>query len=148
VIPTIQEMEQYRGRSNDLSRRLIRTGIGFDGFSREKIDFKEGVSDEKKIEGNAILAGWDWNAPYCPESVAMFQLRKAMRETPINEDPKFGDTLSAIEAYLAGSDDTDLADDMTAAVVRRDHNTVIGLAEMFDWDDDDLDALFRLAATK
>ena len=149
MIPTMEEMQQFRGRSDDLSRRLTKAEVAFVGFARDRIDFAEGVTQEKQGEGNAILAAWDWDAPATPESVYMFQLRKAMRETLIVPGaPQYGDTLSALEAYIEAAEDADLADEFSAAMVRRDHQTVEGLAVMFNWDDDQVDALFRLAATK
>ncbi|AMV16610.1 hypothetical protein [Planctomyces sp. SH-PL14] len=146
---TIQQMQQFRGSSEDLSRRLVRAGIAFETIARDRIDFAEGVSQELQDLGNSILATWDWEAPFCPESVYMFQLRKAMRETLIVPGaPQYGDTLSALEAYIEAAEDADLADEFAAAEVRRDHQTVEGLALMFNWTDDNVDDLFRLAATK
>ena len=149
MIPTTAQMQQFRGRSEDLSRRLVRAGVPFVGLARDRIDFADGASQEMQDLGNGILAAWDWEDPFCPESVYMFQLRKAMRETLIVPGaPQYGDTLAALEAYIEAAEDADLADEFSASEVRRDHQTVEGLALMFNWTDDNVDDLFRLAATK
>jgi hypothetical protein len=149
LIPTIEEMLQCRGSFEDLSRRLVAAGVPFVGMAKDRIDFAEGATPEQQAAGNAILAAWDWNAPPCPESVYMFQLRKAMRDTLMVEGaPQYGYTLPVLEAYIVEANDEDLRDDFEAAEVRRDHQTVIGLALMFGWNDDRLDDLFRLAKTK
>jgi hypothetical protein len=144
----MEEMQQFRGSSTDLCRRLDSEGVPYDGVARDRIDFKEEATVEQKAAGNALLAGWDWNAPPCPESVYMFQLRKVMRTTLMVEgDDRYGCVLPILEAYIEEVDDQDLRDDFQAAAVRRDHDTVKTLALMFGWNDDRLDSLFRLAAT-
>ena len=84
-----------------------------------------------------------------PESVFMFQLRKAMRRTDVVEGyPEGGDALSSLETYAKNANDPDLADELSAPSVRRDHVTVEKLRRLFRWSHEQVDALFRLATTQ
>lgn len=83
-----------------------------------------------------------------PESVYMFQLRKAMRRTPVVDGyPESPDAMSALVDYSANAQDPDLSDELSAPIVRRDHGTVEELRQLFRWSHGQVDDLFRLAVT-
>jgi hypothetical protein len=105
-----------------------------------------------------VALGWSYadgefsppppETPPVPEWVWMFQLRKAMRRTLIVEDhPQYGYTLDALEAYVGSAEDPDLEDEFSASSVRRDHSTVEWMRVLFNWSEEQVDNLFRLAAT-
>jgi len=78
LIPTMEQMQSFRCRSEALSRRLTQAGVAFVGLAQDRIDFADGVSQELRDYANLTLAGWDWNAPPVPTRVTATQAKRAL----------------------------------------------------------------------
>ena len=137
MIPTIEEMLQFRGRVEDLSRRLAHEGVGFVGLSKERIDFAEGVSQERQDLANGILASWDWDAAPIPTEVSPLQAKIAIRRAGFLED---------VEAAVAAAGDEALIAYRNALVFRRDSPMLQQIAAVVPGLADALDGIFIAAA--
>ncbi|AMV20398.1 hypothetical protein [Planctomyces sp. SH-PL14] len=137
MIPTMEEMLQFRGRVDDLSRLLTREGVGFVGLSKERIDFAEGVSQELQNLANGILAAWNWDAASIPAEVSPLQAKIALRRAGF---------LEAVETAVASAGEEALIAYRNALTFRRDSPMLQLIAAAVPGLEAALDDIFTAAA--
>lgn len=134
---TMAEMQQLRGRFEDLSRRLVAEGVAFVGLSATRIDFAEDVPQQTQDLANGILASWDWDAPPVPAEVSPLQAALALQAFGFLED---------IEAAVAAGGQVAQLAWQRATVFRRDSQLLAQIAAAVPGLADQLDDIFRAAA--
>ena len=134
---TMAEMQQWRGRLEDLSRRLVAEGVAFVGLSATRIDFVEDVPPQTQDLANGILASWDWDALPVPAEVSPLQAALALQAFGFLED---------VEAAVAGGGQVAQLAWQRATVFRRDSQLLVEIAAAVPGLGGQIDDIFRAAA--